>query len=179
MGPSGAAGLDGQDTLEDLAIDGFIIMTLVADGVWLWQYRQDLQGDRMGRGLPEKLWGDFEATFAAIRKNSRPADILWSQRQMVYPLYTDRKTLAYNFVPLNLDTTLHQEAIMAERMAIIRNSGVRYIILEPQFQKDGSFRPADLQMADWLSRAPHSYRSVYVSPHKWVQVYEILPVSTR
>lgn len=160
-------------------VAGVVVLALLADVRWVTRWWQDFHGDRMGQGVPEALWGDYEAAFSAVRKNTRPPDLLWSQRQMVYPLYTERKTLAYNFVPLNPRAVLTPAALTADRMAVIQGSGVRYIILESRFQNANTAFPAEPAMASWILNHPEDYRPVYVSPHQWIRIYEILSASSK
>lgn len=121
------------------------------------------------------LWGEYERSFAWIRK-SLPADApLGVASDVVYYLYTDRPTFYVFYASLRKRAGHFVPDAIPRLMRSLDHYGVRYLVTEPHMQFRSVRGPMNRIARDLLNRFPKRFQLVYATPRKAIRIYRILP----
>jgi hypothetical protein len=138
---------------------------------------QPVEGNRetLAKNMSTELWGDYLATFKAIREKS-PADALfWARPDGLLFLNTGRRAMNFQITPapgyFQKAPVEHLPQLLAITGTQLEKSGARYILLDPYFMGQ---QPMDAFIVDWIRLHRNRFRKVYTSPHRHLFVYQVL-----
>jgi hypothetical protein len=126
-------------------------------------------------GRAKWLWGDYQDSFAWIRKNIPSQAPVAAASDVVYYLYTGRPSFYLFYASLKRIKGRFSPDAIQLLMKSLDHYGVQYMVVEPHMQVRAIRAPQNLIAKDLLKTFPQRFQQVYSSPHQAINIYKILP----
>lgn len=130
-------------------------------------------------GQAKWLWGEYQNSFAWIRKNTPANAPLGAASDVVYYLYTDRSTFYVFYASLKRIKGRFVSNAFPLLMQSLDQEGVQYLVVEPHMQTRVIRAPMNLVAQDLMAHFPERFQLVYTSPRQTIRVFKILPAKAR
>jgi hypothetical protein len=120
------------------------------------------------------LWSEYQDSFAWIKAHCPQQTVLSCMSDVVYYLYTGRKTFYTFFPSIRLINNQPPDNATDILMASMKHYHVQYLVVEPTLKSMQVIAPQNLIMVALLHSFPERFKPVYHSPRWAITIYRIV-----